>query len=294
MSSPSLKGVTLKEGEAVTLDIDGTLVYVESVQQTFVAVVALPEQPADRDVTPSFTPGKVGAKRISPYVKPRKAFSMDDLSPRNVDFIARYERLREQHGNAYIDRTPEELAAITAAAAAPAKTKAELKAEKKEKKQKDKQLKARRVVPRYLQKCQTCNEQPGHPNHGTKDDQHEFVAPPDAPDVETEAASGTKPAKVPKAAKPGRPKKPGLPEKSLKFIGDDKAIDILAAGNPKYKEGNSGRAIVDFIKECGDVGVTAEQIVAELAAHERWNTVPQERVEFALKQLLAAGMLEAV
>lgn len=288
MTQPSAKGVTLQEGQVATLDIDGTLVYVEAVQLTFIAVVAFPEQPPDRDVSPSFTPGKVGAKKISPFMRPRKVFKREELSPRNAIFLENYEQLRTQHGPTYIDRTPEEAAAYAAATAAP-KTKAELKAERKAAKDAQKKVKptAAKVVPRYLQKCQTCNQQPGHPNHGTKDDQHEFVAPP-----ETEMAPAAPVAKAPKA--PRSSKKTDVPEGPFKFIGTAAGITTLAAGNPKYKDGNSGKVIIDFIGECGEDGATLTQVLGELGQHPRWSGVPQDRVQLALKQLLEAGLIAPV
>jgi hypothetical protein len=305
----SLKGITLQQGQVVTLDIDGTLVHVEEVAATYIAVVALPEQPTDRDASPVFTPGKVGSRKISPYVRPRKVFTLEELSERNQKFIGMYPELREKNGNTYIDRTDAELAAVTAAAAAPP-TKSEARAAKKAERQAAKEAKrakgdkssAKKVTPRYLQKCQTCSQQPGHPDHGTgtpeelaEAGKHEFVPPADAPLDSDHVATVAKSAGI-KTRAPRLPKAPKATYDTavFKFIGNDDLLKVLRAGNPKYNEGNSGSTIVAFFREAGDSGATRDQVLSELSSHERWSNIPADRVEMAIKQLTAAGILEQV
>lgn len=193
--SESTKGISLVQGTVAVLSLDGSLVYVEQATNGFLAVVALPEQPDTREDERVLTPGRVGSKKISPYAK-GEPVDMTELSVRNREFIGTYETLRTKHGPNFVDRTPEEVAKVTAAmapkptkeerAAARAKEKADAKAAKPGRVKKEKEAK-----PQFLQRCTQCNEQRGHPNHWVnkadgsrksdadllEDKAHDFVAP---------------------------------------------------------------------------------------------------------------------
>jgi hypothetical protein len=303
----SSKGITLEQGQVVILDIDGSLVYVESINPICAAVVALPEQPPTRTDDRVFTPGRVGAKKISSYAQ-GTVVPVTDLSARNREFIGTYEVLRQTHGVHYVDQTPEELAAAAAKATPVKSEKAERRAErsaeraaKKAERDQRKADKAKlKTTPRYLLKCAVCGQQPGHPDHATGKTpeelaelgKHEFAQPtampadePDEPDEPTtpKAPRAPKPPKAPRAAKSS------LPAGPFAFIGDEAALNMLASVNPKYKDGNSGRAIADAI---GGGAGTVVDVLAVLAQHPRWSAVPQERVEFAFGQLLGAGLIK--
>lgn len=302
------KGVTLNQGSVVVLKLDGSLVYIEAVEATYVAAVALPEQPAGRADERVFKPGCVGAKKISPFAEGDVQL-IADLSERNRNFINTYLDLRKQHGPTYVDRTPEELAAHEAAnAPKPAKPSKE---ERKAAKEASKTGKG----PRYLQRCAACGEQQGHPKHPGD---HEFVAP--APPVvepekcmacgKVEAGHGEehkfigesmmKKAKTPKDPAAPKPEKaarvaaPGKPRKSLpdintsfKFVEDAKSLSILVAANGKFAASNSGGAMIETIKAAGEAGITITELIVK---HPR----PIERLQLAFEQLRGAGLLVAV
>ena len=282
------KGITLEQGQVVVLDLDGTLVFIESVQPTFVAVVALPDQFTGREDDRVFTPGRVGSKKISPFSRASRVVPASELTERNTVFIGAYEALRTEHGPNYVDRSPEELAAHEAANA-PKPDKAAARAVKKAERDAAKAAK-QAATPRYLRRCVTCNEQPGHPDHGrVEDGKHEFVEPP----------TPVKAPKVPRVPKvPHDPNAPrttkapkALPAGPFKWVGNEGQLHVLAGVNPKYKPNNSGAVIVDAIKAGGDAGVTLAAVAGVLGQHPRWSSVPLERIEFALKQLLDTGMV---
>ena len=281
------KGITLESGQVVVLELDGTLVFIESVQPTFAAVVALPDQFTGREDDRVFTPGRVGSKKISPFSRAGRVVPVSELTERNTVFISAYEQLRTDHGPNYVDRSPEELAAHEAANA-PKPDKSVARAAKKAERDAAKAAK-QAATPRYLRRCVTCNEQPGHPDHGTDEGKHEFVEP--APE-----AKAPKAAKVPKTPRdPNAPRKTkapkALPAGPFKWVGNDGQLRVLAGVNPKYKPNNSGAVIVDAIKASGDAGITLAAVAGVLGQHPRWSGVPLERIEFALKQLLDTGMV---
>lgn len=258
----STKGTSLAKGQTVVLDLDGTLVYIEDQQTTFLAVVALPEQPAGRKDERTFTPGRVGAKKISPYAT---GTVVTDLSPRNDDFLTNYIGWREQNGPNFVHRTPEEEAAMSVVKVEPTKS----KREKKEKPAKE----AKQPL------CAKCSQQRGHPNHP---DDHEYEGP----------VTAEKPAKEPKAPRAPKAGKPvEVPAGNYRWVGADSTLAMLAAVNPKYKEGNSGAVIVEAIKAGAG---TPEAVHAILQGHERWSEVPLDRVQLAFKQLLGTKLLEVV
>lgn len=266
-----MKGVTLVPKTAVVLSLDGTLVYVEDIQPTFAAVVAFPEQPAERSDDRVFTPGRVGAKKISPFAQAGKTVAIADLSERNKLFLDSYEKIRDERGPNVIQRTPEEEAAMSVTKANPQKpSREERKAARKAEREARKA--AGETVPRYKRKCVTCGEQPGHPNHP---DQHPFLEPADKPVRE-------KKERAPRAGKPST-------DGPFKWVGDEKALNVMASGNPKYKEKNSGRAIAYAVR---DGATTPDEVVAALMNDPKWNEVSIDRIKAALIQLIGAGLVE--
>lgn len=312
-----MKGVSLEQATVVVLELDGTLVYVETMETTYAGVVALPDQPTERTDERVFTPGRVGMKKISPFSSAAKVIPMADLSERNKTFIATFEKLRAEHGNNYVDRTPEEAAAEAAKLAGPVK-----KAKRTpEEKAAAKAAKKAKTGPRFLQRCVTCGEQPGHPSHGDADGQHPCDLPaapaplcaacdePESDPVHAkEKADGghkfiagkkfpraDKPAREPKekpvrAAKPPKTKPAALDlDRKFTWAGDDKSRAMLAAMNPKYKDGNSGAAIIDLIKATG--GVSVHDVAGQLAGHAKWAGISLERLTVAFTQLAGAGLI---
>lgn len=301
------KGITLVQGQAVVLKLDGTLVYVEAVEAMYVAAVALPEQPPSRGDERVFKPGCVGAKKISPFAE-GDVVLISDLSERNKNFIGTYETLRKTNGPTYVDRTLEEQAAFDLASA-PQPSKADKKAAKAA----DKAAKKTAKGPRYLQRCVQCGEQQGHPKHPSD---HEFVAPPE-PVVEPEKCMAcgkieeghgdehkfigegmlkkpravkvvsTEP-KTPRAVAPGKPRK-SLPDINQKFkwIQNDGNLAVLIAANGKFSPSNSGGAMIETIKASGAAGICVTELIVK---HPR----PIERLQLAMEQLRGSGLLEAV
>lgn len=284
--SDSTRGHALTPGTVVELALDGTVVYVESVSSTYAAVVALPDQSqsqAGRSDDRVFTPGKVGAKKLSPFAGVNREIAVPDLTERNRGFIGSYETLRKQHGDAYVDMTEEERAAMSVKKIKPDKEarKAEREAQRAQRKaEKQAARNAKKNAPRMLQRCQVCNEQPGHPSHPGD---HEFVPPTDAP------------AKAPKAPREPRAPRAGksdLPADPFRWVGTVDQLNVLAAVNPKYKPNNSGAAIIEIIRAKLKDGATLEHVKEQLAAHPKWHDVPEERIKVALGQLLAAKLVE--
>lgn len=320
----SSKGVTLVQGQVAVLALDGTLVYIEEVANTHASVVALPDQPvkSEEGKTSVFTPGKVGAKKISPFSQAEKVIDVADLSDRNKNFIGTYEPLRAQHGSNYIG--DDELRAA-AEAAANAPTKEQQKSLDKESRKAssdarkaEKAAKKTAAGPRFLQRCTQCGEQSGHPNHPGD---HEFVTPP-PPVVLCAACDRTedsmqhevgdeafthrfiapgKAAKAPKVPRepkaPRAPKDPSAPRatrssKSLpapdakyRFVENEVALKILVAANGKFDERNSGGAIIKIIKDAGATGASVIDVMQQQSR-------PLERLQLAFAQLIGAGLLE--
>lgn len=310
-----MKGQSLEQATVVILALDGTLVYVEAVEPTFAAVVALPDQPTAREDDRVFTPGRVGAKKISPFSVADKVVAISELSERNKNFIGTFEVLRTTHGNNYVDRTPEELAAHEAANA-PKPTKEAKAAERAANKA------ARKATsgPRFLQRCTVCNEQPGHPGHGTEAGKHEFTAPaaplakcaacdePESDPVHAKdkadgghkfVASKPERAKVERAPREARVKAERAPRagkpagaaatSKYQWTGNDGNLKVLRAVNPKYNEGNSGMAIIEMIKAAGEAGVSPADVLGQPKSP---STI--ERAQLAFTQLLNADLIVAV
>jgi hypothetical protein len=175
----------LVANQVVVLALDGTLVLVEDVQPTFAAVVALPDQLTPRPSNCVFTPGRVGAKKISPFSQAQSTVEVDQLSDRNKSFLESFMTLRDERGPNHIDRTQAELDAMAAAGQEPERVrrpkrtpeeKAAARAAKPAGKREAKML----AALMHLLKCQTCGERKSHANHEEgAEGAHEFVPPID-------------------------------------------------------------------------------------------------------------------
>lgn len=314
-----MKGQSLEPGQVVVLSLDGSLVFCEDVQKTHAAVICLPEQPAERQASAVFTPGKVGAKKISPLAGVDKVVPRDSLTPRNVAFLDTYETARGQHGAFYIN--DEELRkAAEASAALPSKDelKEQTRLAREARTAERKEAKAARKGPKFLQRCATCGEQPGHPNHGEGDTKHIFVGP-ELPKplcagcdkleddgchaagqptfthrfMAGKAAKPTREPREPKEAKaPREPRerkaKPNMVDINTKFrwVENELMLAALIAGNGKFSASNSGGAMIATIKAAGATGITVVELIVK---HPR----PIERLQLAFGQLQGAGLLEA-
>ena len=260
--SEKIRGVVMEPGQVVVLSLDGSLVFVEETTRLYSGVVPLPEQPPTRKEVRYFVPGRVGMKKISPFAGVDKVVPPEELSSVNLQFLSEFKQVRDEKGNNEVHLAKKEQPVTV--------TKAGPKKKRKKKSDIDEELRA---------KCQTCGEQRGHPKHPSD---HEFVPPDDA--------TPAPPAKEPRQPRASGGRKPSAPS-TFKWIGSDLLVETLAAGNPKYKDGNSGRAIVAAI-QAGASDLAA--VMTTLANHDRWKLVPEERVAFALKQLTAAKLIEEV
>lgn len=250
--------VTLEPGSIVVLSLDGTLVYIEDVQSTFAAVVALPDQPPGDASKRVFSPGKVGAKKISPFSTWSRQIAVSDLSDRNKDFIANYETWRGKFGPNYIHRTPEEIAAAEAAGTpiAAASTRAARGQGKRALKRAQAKAAAAaglpvparksrgKKAPTALQaKCETCGQQSGHPNHPSD---HAFVASTVVEAPEAPVARRTRAAKEPASA--------GV----YTLVSDDLTKAKAQPRGDKFNDGNRShrvvRAIASLPSKAGTLG----------------------------------------
>lgn len=295
-----MKGVAFKQGQVCILELDGTMVYVEDLQSTHAAVVALPDQPpGDGKRKSVFTAGRVGAKKISPMAAIEAEVDRGALSERNKTFLDTYQELRrtKPEGVNYVDRTPEEQAAYDAQMNPPPKVK-KVKGEK---------------GPRRLQRCVKCGEQPGHPKHPGD---HEFEAPVtqepvvlclacDKPESDHDNNAlnhrfvGGKAPRQPRAPKEPRVKEEKAPRESKRplpglmvkhrWVEDAVRLEVLRGANPKYAVGNTGNTVIELIRATKDEGCTPLEVVGK----PRCPGTP-ERAQVAFRQLLAAGLLEVV
>lgn len=267
----STRGITLVRGTIVVLDLDGTLVYVEDVQPTGARVVALPEQLPERKENAVFTPGRVGAKVISPYSSAARLVSVPDLSERNRDFVGTFEKLRAQHGPNYIARTPEEEAAMAVTKAkasdAPKVHKGGRGAKKspEERKLKRQQRKAAKVP------CVKCGMLPVHASH------HGGGCEYEAP-VKKERTRESK-ADEPKVGK------------TYRLVNAD--ITQLQADNDKFAQGNRFYRVFLALKNLTEA--TLAQIIAAVAQDAgKPMTNPEKVARRALKALTDSGNVQTV
>jgi hypothetical protein len=242
-----VKGISLQRGTIVVLSLDGSIVYVEDVQPTYAAVVALPEQPATRDDKQGvFTPGKVGAKKISPFSQPDREVAVPDLSPRNREFIGTYEQLRKDHGPHFVQRTPEEDAKMVRKETGERAPRGQGKRAQK-----------RAAGPKYLQRCATCSEQPAHPNHDKGG--HTFVPP-------TEATTPTDEAPAP-TREPRRPKATASPSVvRYTLVSDDLSAARAQPRGDKFNDGNRSHRVVLALASLPAKTGTLDEVVAAMCA----------------------------
>ena len=268
----SMKGVVLERAQVAILSLDGSLVYVEDVQPTHVAVVALPEQLSERSASCVFTAGRVGAKKISPYSKPDKIVPITELSPRNRAFIGEYEALRKQHGPNFVQRTPEEEAKMTVIKAGPAPRSRKSPEEKKKKRL---ERRANKVL------CVKCGKAKIHADHafGTCD----FEGPPLTGRTSASGDVQTIP-KAPRAAKV---------EGRYQMINTDPAK--VQAENDKFKEGNRFFRVFRALQQLPESTGSLEDIMRAVAMDgARPMTNPEKVARRALKQLIDAGNVTRV
>lgn len=124
----STKGIQVTPGMVAVLEINGAIVYVEEVLPTRCKLVCLPDQPTTFSQKEQFlTPGAVKARIVSPYIGIVNEVPVAELSDRNKDFIGSFEKLRELHGDKFVDQTPEEQARMSVKKIKPEKAKKEKK-----------------------------------------------------------------------------------------------------------------------------------------------------------------------
>jgi hypothetical protein len=257
----SMKGVVLERETVVVLSLDGSLVYVEDVQPTHVAVVALPEQITAPGASCVFTPGRVGPKKISPYSRPDRIVPVADLSERNREFIAHFATWRQQHGPNYVHRTPEEQAKMTVIKAGPTPRSKKTPEEKKKRRL---ERKSNKVL------CGKCGKPKAHGDHAFG--QCTFEAP--AATVTTTAAT---------------PKAPRASSSSGKYTVVNKDLSKVQAENDKFKPGNRFHRVFRALDEIG-APATLEDVIRAIATDGgRPMTNPEKVTRRALKQLTDAG-----
>lgn len=258
-----MKGCALQVDTIVVLMLDGTLVYVEDVQKTFAAVVALPEQPPERDAESRvLIPGRVGPKKISPYSQPSDVIDAMDLSQRNKDFVCTFKTLRETHGPNFIDATPEEAARMSVRKAGPTH------APRMKLDPADKQ--ARRDARRAAKKkCATCGEKPAAHGSGTD---HPFTA---------------------KAGRVAREKTPGRVGKSSKYKVISPDLTAAQAASDKFKSGNRFFRVFAALQSLPESTGSFEDIVSAVERDgARAMTDAVKVARRALKQLASCGNVE--
>lgn len=251
-----MRGVTLEVGTVVVLSLDGTLVYVEDVQPTYAAVVALPEQSAERADDRVFTPGRVGAKKISPFSSSDKVVPVASLSERNREFIGTYETLRTKHGPFFVQRTPEE-EAMSVKKVTP--TRAEGTGKRAQK---------RDVTKRLQLKCKTCGEQAGHPKHPGD---HTFVPP-------TEEVIALR-------REPSRPKAAASAVRYTLVSADLTAARAQPRGD-KFNEGNRSHRVVLALASLPSKSGTLDEVIAAMCGDGKTPPAnPQKVARRTLNQL---------
>lgn len=300
------KGISLQQGTVVVLTLDGTMVYVEEVTRSYVAVVALPEQPAERSDDRVFTPGRVGQKKISPFAQADKVVEIIDLSDRNKNFIGDFEKLRAEHGPNYVDLTEAERAAMTVTKAGP-KPKVDRTAEKEAKKAEREEAKKKRQEERAAAKqasaapvtCAACDA--GH--HLTDTGLHYEGADETGKLLGVCAKLMAKiKGRAPKSAAakvPGTPRTPKAPSgkaTELKYslrqdLLDNPATDEVALKDAilqkdKFKDGNRGHKVYRGLLAAGSPATVAQVMEKVAEAHGAdWCSDPEGIVGRALKEL---------
>jgi len=258
----SVRGISLEPGTIVVLELDGTLVYVEDVQPTYAAVVALPDQPAGRALNHVFTPGKVGAKKISPYSSIDKAVPVADLSDRNREFVGTFETLRNQHGPHFVVRNPEDQVTVTKAQ--PVKSREKLSDSDRQNRRKERRAKKR------ASKCAQCGQQSGHPNHPND---HAFIAPSD------------------EAAPAPRARKSRSAEPRFRIVSTD--LTKARTASDKFADGNRFHRVFRALSSLGEGAFSVDDITAALVKDGgKMPANPDKVTRRALSQLTTFGNTE--
>lgn len=264
------RGVTLVRGTIVVLDLDSTLAYVEDVQPTHAAIVALPEQLPERKDSVVFTPGRVGAKKISPFSAAARIVSVTDLSERNREFIGTYEKLRAQHGPNFVARTPEEEAAMSVTKAKPERVPRNGAPASKEDKQEKRRRRREAKIP-----CVKCGKLPVHVSH-----QSGGECTYEAPAKKERAARGSS-SDEPKTGK------------TFRVINPD--ISALQASNDKFAQGNRFYRVFLALKNLPESTGTLAQIIAAVAQDAgKPMTNPEKVARRALKALCDSANVQTV
>lgn len=265
----STRGITLVPGTIVVLELDGTLCYVEDVQPTGARVVALPEQLPERRDTVIFTPGRVGAKVISPYSSAARVIAVPDLSERNREFIGTYEKLRAQHGPNYVQRTPEEEAAMSVTKAK-ATTERVHKAGRGAKKSPEERQQRRQQRKAAKVPCVKCGMVPIHANHHGGGCEYEA------------------PAKKGRAAREPKASKSSSTGGTFRLVNPD--ISKLQADNEKFAQGNRFFRVFVALKGLPESTGTLAQVMGALMADTGKPVANPEKVtKRALAGLVSAG-----
>lgn len=255
----SKAGITLERGTIAVLSLDGTMVYVEDIQPTYAAVVALPEQVGTAERV--LMPGRVGPRKISPYSRPDRIITKAELSERNAIFVDTFLDLRAAHGPNFVQRTPEEEAKMAVIKAGP---KPRIpRGEAPQPIDKSERRKARRE---QKQLCTACGKMKrDHAGTNTC----EFV---------------------------GKPARAEKPAKGAKVIGDPKyrviSSDLTKAreGSDKFNEGNRFFRVFRALNGLPEHTGTLRDIIAALALDGgRAMTDMEKTSRRAVKQLLDAG-----
>lgn len=300
------KGIVLAVGQVVVLAIDNTMVYVEQVTPTFASVVALPEQPATRTDDRVFTPGKVGAKKISPFSLPDENFPdseggvipVPQLSQRNKDFIGTYEKLRADNGPNFVDQTEAEKKTAAAGGVKKVKPpkadrsakKAEREAAKAEKKAKRDAERAAAAAPPA---CAGCDAGYFRTANGV----HHSGADETAPmwGICSILLAGIKQPRVRVPKSPSEPKAVRTPKattdkSALRFKLVNDSLATASAEKDKFKAGNRGHKVYEAFKialaELGDTASVAQVMEAAAVRHGAdWSNDPEGVCYNALNDL---------
>lgn len=266
----SMRGVSLVPGQVVVLSITGTLVYVEDVQPTHIAVLALPEQLTDQTKQEIFTPGCVGVRKISPYSAAEAVIDVPSLSPRNAKFIGEYEQLRSQHGPRYVDRTPAEKAAFEASIGKKPRGERKSRVEPDETDKTERKQTARAERRKKKQKCATCGKPRNHADHQFTQGGCAFVEPA---------------GRAPRAEKPAK----GSADPIYKLVNEDLTA-LEAQDESKWGPGNRFRRVFRALTTLTDKSGTLAQVMSAVVLDGgRPMSNPEKVTSRALTQLVKAG-----
>lgn len=267
----SVRGITLVRGSIVVLDLDGTLVYVEDVQPTGARVVALPDQLPTRKEGAIFTPGRVGSKVISPYSSASRVVDVSELTARNADFIGTFEQLRAKHGPNFVQRTPEEEAAMSVIKAKQADAPKVHKGGRGAKKTPEERRARRAQRKAGKTPCVKCGLLPVHANHNGGSCEYEAPA-------------------APAGRAPREPKDSSEPKTGRTFKLTSNDLAALQAENDKFAVGNRFFRVFKALESLPDsTGTLAQVIGAVLLDNGKPMTNPEKVARRALKAMVDNG-----